>query len=86
MVGSYIQFPEIAKDFANYLELYYRYEADYQVEQVMEGKIPEILLKKISHASFDEKLSVISCSLRVSQKFSAKYLGRKLMFLCCLRS
>lgn len=70
VVGSYIQFPEIAKDFANYLELYYRYEADYQVEQVMEGKIPEILLKKISHASFDEKLSVISLLLaRVIEVF-----------------
>ena len=70
VVGSYIQFPEIAKDFANYLELYYRYEADYQVEQVMEGKIPEILLKKISHASFDEKLSVISLLLaRVTEVF-----------------
>ena len=75
VVGAYIQFPEIAKDFANYLELYYRYEADYQVEQVMEGKIPEILLKKISHASFDEKLSVISLLLaRVTETFRKVFL------------
>ena len=63
VVVQYIQYPKIAKDFANYLELYYKYQADYQIDQVMQGKIDPILVKKVGHASFDEKLSVVSLVL-----------------------
>lgn len=63
VVMQYIQYPKIAKDFANYLELYYAYQADYQIEAVMNGKIDPILIQKVGHASFDEKLSVISLIL-----------------------
>ncbi len=70
VVIQYIQHPRIAKDFANYLELYYMYQADYQVEQVLPGKIDSLLLKKLSHASFDERLSVIGLFLeRLSTSF-----------------
>ena len=70
VVIQYIQHPRIAKDFANYLELYYMYQADYQVEQVLQGKIDGLLLKKLSHASFDERFSVIGLLLeRLSTSF-----------------
>lgn len=74
VVLQYIQYPKIAKDFANYLELYYKYQADYQIDQLMEGKIDEILLMKIRHASFDEKLSVVSLILaRILEGFREAY-------------
>ncbi len=59
VVVQYIQFPKIAKDFANYLELYYKYRTDYQIEEILKGRMDEILLKKVAHASFDERLSVL---------------------------
>ena len=58
VIVQYLQYPQIARDFANYLELYEKYQADYQIEAVLEGKTEEILLKKLSHAAFDERLSV----------------------------
>lgn len=63
VVEQYIQFPKIARDFANYLELYYKYQTDYQIEEIFKGKLEESLLKKIAHASFDEKLSVVGLIL-----------------------
>lgn len=63
MIVQYIQHEKIAKDFANYLELYEKYQMDYQIEAVLEGKIDDILIKKAAHASFDERLSVISLLL-----------------------
>ncbi len=63
VIIQYIQHPKIAKDFANYLELYYKYRTDYQLEEIFQGHIHESMLKKIAHASFDEKLSVISLLL-----------------------
>ena len=74
VVQQYIQYPKIAKDFANYLELYYKYQADYQIEAVMEGKIDPILVTKLGHASFDERLSVVSLILaRTTEGFRNAY-------------
>ena len=63
VVMQYIQYPKIAKDFANYLELYYKYQTDYQIEEIMQGRIDPILIKKVGHAPFDERLSVVSLLL-----------------------
>ena len=35
VVGQYLQHPKIAKDFANYLELYYKYQDQYQVDEIL---------------------------------------------------
>lgn len=63
VIIQYIQHPKIAKDFANYLELYYKYRTDYQIEELFAGNISEGILKKISQASFDERLSIIGLLL-----------------------
>ena len=59
VVSQYIQFPLIAKDFANYLDLYYKYKQDYGVEEILEGKYTTITLQKMRLAPFDERLSVV---------------------------
>ena len=72
VVVQYIQFPKIAKDFANYLELYYKYRTDYQIEEILKGHLDPILLKKVAHASFDERLSVLGLLLsRVQEALKA---------------
>lgn len=38
VVVQYIEHPRIAKDFANYLELYKKYQARYQIDEILEGK------------------------------------------------
>ena len=68
VVVQYIQHEMIAKDFANYLELYKKYQMDYQIEAVLEGHIDDMMLKKASHASFDERLSVVSLLLSRCRK------------------
>lgn len=59
VVCQYIQHWKIAKDFANYLELYYKYRKDYRVEEILKGHISEEACDRIRRAAFDEKLSVI---------------------------
>ena len=74
VVIQYIQHEKIAKDFAGYLELSYKYREDYQIDAVFEGKIPEGMIKRLSHASFDERLSVTGLILsRCNVQFSAWY-------------
>ncbi|MCI8597007.1 MAG: AAA family ATPase [Lachnospiraceae bacterium] len=58
VAGQYLQHERIARDFSNYLELYYKYERDYRIQEILAGRIQEDLLKKIGHAPFDERVSV----------------------------
>ena len=60
VVCQYIQHEKIAKDFANYLELYYKYKADYGVEDILKGRWNKAVLQKIRAAAFDEHLSIVS--------------------------
>lgn len=74
VIFQYIQHRKIAKDFANYLELYYKYQDDYQVDEILSGEIKETLLNRLAKASFDERLSVIGLLLaRLSSHFKQIY-------------
>ncbi len=63
VVYQYIQYKRIAKDFANYLELYYKYHQDYQVDEILEGTIHEAVCNKLAKAPFDERLSIMNLLL-----------------------
>lgn len=58
VIGQYIQLPRIARDFANYLSLYGKYQQRYQIEAVLRGTWPPVLARELAAAPFDEKLSV----------------------------
>lgn len=59
VIGQYIQHRMIAKDFANYLELYYKYNRDYKIEDILNRQWSDHLIEKIRTAPFDEHLSII---------------------------
>lgn len=63
VVGQYIQLPRVAKDFANYLELYYKYQKTYHVEDILSGTWQAITVSELRAAPFDEKLSVMGLVL-----------------------
>lgn len=50
VISQYIQHPRIAKDFANYLELYYKYQNEYQVDEILQGTIREALCDRVARA------------------------------------
>ena len=60
VVHQYIQHWKIAKDFANYLELYRKYRKDYGFEKILEGVYSSRSLEQLKYASFDERLSVVN--------------------------
>ena len=56
---------------------YYKYQMDYQLDAVLQGKIDPLLLKKAGNASFDERLSVLSLLLaRCRRAFAAIFQKR----------
>ena len=74
VIFQYIQHEKIAKDFANYLELYYKYQTDYQIQGILQGETKESVYEKLKFAPFDERLSVIGLLLAaLSEKFENVY-------------
>lgn len=63
VVVQYLQQETVAKDFANYLDLYHEYEKDYQVKELLLGHFQNGMVDRIKRAPFDEKISVISLLL-----------------------
>lgn len=59
VVHQYIQHWKIAKDFANYLELYDKYKKDYGLEGIVEGIYTKTAVERVKFASFDERLSIV---------------------------
>ena len=74
MIAQYLQHSKIARDFANYLDLYNKYKTEYHVDDILNGTFTEQTASKLSTAPFDEKLSVLGLLLsRLSDDFKLAY-------------
>ncbi len=63
LISQYLQNKTISKEFAAYYGLYRRYQSDYQVRDILEGKATEEIYKRAKNARFDERLSLVSLML-----------------------
>ena len=78
LISQYLQHEKIARDFANYLELYYKYREDYRVGEILAGTIRPGILEKLKFAPFDERLKVVSGLLAgLSESFRDVYFEEK---------
>lgn len=74
VIIQYLQHARVAKDFANYLELYYKYKSDYQIDEILQGTIRPGTLNKLKFAPFDEHLEVVGLLLtRMAENFRKNY-------------
>ena len=74
VVGQYLQHPKIAKDFANYLELYRKYQKEYGLERILAGYYEKDTLERLKFASFDERLSVVNLLVgKMADLFKEEY-------------
>ena len=79
VTGQYLQYPRVARDFANFLELYYKYHRDYRIEEVLRGGVTPQAISRLHFADFDEKVSVTGLLLsRLNQAFREAYFKDRL--------
>ena len=60
LISQYVQDEEIARDFANYYDLYHKYESDYRINEILAGSAGSEIVQRAKDAKFDERLSLIS--------------------------
>ncbi len=60
LTRQYLQNAKIARQFASYYDLWKKYESDYAVGDILNGKASEAIKKRAAAAKFDERISLIS--------------------------
>ena len=63
VVKQYLQLPQVASDFANYLQLYDKYKQVYRVDELLSGTWEPVRASELRDAPFDEKLGVLGLLL-----------------------
>lgn len=63
VTAQYIENPGIARDFAAYLELYRKYQSEYQIEKILSGTVSGSVADRAFRAAFDERFSVVNLIL-----------------------
>lgn len=76
LIGEYLQDPEIARDFADYYELYSKYQKVYRIPEILDGTIREETLA-VKNAPFDEKLSLMGLLIDALREDFRNYAEQK---------
>jgi hypothetical protein len=63
LVIQYLQEEKIARNFAIYYDLFNKYKADYQVDNILAGKASQKVKDRASAAKFDERISLLGLLL-----------------------
>lgn len=65
LIAQYLQDQEIAEEFSLYLELFEKYQDDYQVSAILSGAAGEELKDRAKEAPFDERVALVNLLLDV---------------------
>lgn len=72
VIAEFLQHEDVAKDVAAYMDLYNKYQDDYGIDEILEGKVKPHIYARLLNASFDERLSVVNMILSgLNVKFSS---------------
>lgn len=64
VVHEFLHHADVAEDAAAYFELYRKYEDDYRIGEILEGRVPSYVYARLLEAAFDERLSVVNLVLQ----------------------
>lgn len=77
---QYLQEEEIAKDFSIYYELFKKYKSEYNILNILVGKVSEEVKEKATNSGFDERIAMIGMFLdRIREKAEEVNLNRNVL-------
>lgn len=65
LVSQYLQCERIAREFAQYYDLFRKYRSDYQVDSILDGTVSQQIKERARKAPFDERLALAGLLLDV---------------------
>lgn len=59
LIEQFIRNERVCREFLAYYDLYKKYQATYNIKEVLNGNIPDAIILKAQNASLDERLSIM---------------------------
>lgn len=63
VVYEFLRHEDVAEDVAAYIDLYQKYQDDYGIEDILQGRASSEVYRRLVQAEFDERLSVVNLLL-----------------------
>lgn len=63
IIHEFLWHEDVAEDVSAYFDLYKKYQDDYGIAEILEGKVKPSVYARIDQAAFDERLSVVNLLL-----------------------
>ena len=63
IIHEFLRHEDVAEDVSAYFDLYKKYQDDYGIAEILEGKVKPSVYARIEQAAFDERLSVVNLLL-----------------------
>ena len=63
IIHEFLRHEDVAEDVSAYFDLYKKYQDDYGIAEILEGKVKPAVYARIDQAAFDERLSVVNLLL-----------------------
>ena len=63
IIHEFLRHEDVAEDVSAYFDLYKKYQDDYGIAEILEGKVKPSVNARIDQAAFDERLSVVNLLL-----------------------
>lgn len=60
IIHEFLRHDDVSEDVAAYFDLYKKYQDDYGIPQILEGKVKPEIFARIDQAAFDERFSVVN--------------------------
>ena len=80
MIGQYLQDSKVSRSFSNYYDLFSKYRADYQIDDILSGNAGDDVKRRAAEAKYDEKLSLLGLILdRVGRDLRKIYYEEEIM-------
>ncbi len=77
VIYEYLSQENVAEEFSAYLDLYFKYEDEYPIDEILSGSAPSVIYERLLKAGFDERITVVELIItallnRVGEYFSKK--------------
>lgn len=59
LIEQYLRNDRVVKEFSAYYDLFNKYKRTYQIEEILQGRVPEQTVERARIAAFDERLSLL---------------------------
>lgn len=63
IIHEFLRHEDVAEDVSAYFDLYKKYQDDYGIAEILEGKVKPSVYARIDQAAFDERLSLVNLLL-----------------------